>query len=430
MVTIILVAFIFRLWLIPYAWHVDIFSNAGWGEWIYNNSPLNFYKNNIWTYSWPTQPPLMSLIYGWCKAISIELLGRIAWVDYQLNKLLPGDKVPWLTDFVEWLAFGRLNIYIPFQINFLVTIKLVPVLADILIGYLLYKITKRKLAAVLYLFLPFSWYISAMWGQYDSVGLLFVLLSALSLRSKKLAILGPVLLAVSIFIKPTSLIFLPLALWIFIFKTNTTKLQKVIGLLLPLGLFYLTTKPFTHDNVFTFATHDLKRIIFEKSEGRVAVSAWNFWWFISGGRPLNEMTKYLFIPAKHWSLAMLILINVLGLKFLNKFKNFSEKNAKNAYWYVWAIIGFGSVFMSVSMLERYFLAGISLLLIPASHSKKKLIIWLTMASVFFLNLYGTWKVPGTIVLPLLSENNLIPRLLIVISGICYYKLVKWALIEK
>ncbi|MBA2254251.1 MAG: phospholipid carrier-dependent glycosyltransferase, partial [Chloroflexi bacterium] len=66
-------------------------------------------------------------------------------------------------------------------------VKIPPILADIAVGYLLYRITLRWLrdrpnahtlalgAAALYLFNPVTWYDSALWGQVDAVGALVVL---------------------------------------------------------------------------------------------------------------------------------------------------------------------------------------------------------------------------------------------------------------
>jgi 4-amino-4-deoxy-L-arabinose transferase-like glycosyltransferase len=61
-------------------------------------------------------------------------------------------------------------------------LKLPAILADIAIGYLLYRAGRRwfglragLVAAALYLFVPATWYESAVWGQVDSVGMLFLL---------------------------------------------------------------------------------------------------------------------------------------------------------------------------------------------------------------------------------------------------------------
>ena len=41
---VFLVSLIFRLVLTPLGFHVDIYSNAGWGQWIYTHGPLGFMK--------------------------------------------------------------------------------------------------------------------------------------------------------------------------------------------------------------------------------------------------------------------------------------------------------------------------------------------------------------------------------------------------
>lgn len=67
-------------------------------------------------------------------------------------------------------------------------LKLPPMLADAAIGILLYRAGAswfgRKaglLAAALFLFLPMSWYDSALWGQVDAVGSLLMLAALLAL---------------------------------------------------------------------------------------------------------------------------------------------------------------------------------------------------------------------------------------------------------
>ena len=85
-------AVLFRIWLSDKSWHVDMWSNAGWGEWIYEHGPKNFYTNQFWTYSWPTQPPLVNSIYASNKKLFIDILGRSAWVEHQLKKIFHQQK--------------------------------------------------------------------------------------------------------------------------------------------------------------------------------------------------------------------------------------------------------------------------------------------------------------------------------------------------
>jgi hypothetical protein len=67
-------------------------------------------------------------------------------------------------------------------------LKLPPILADAAIGILLYRAggswfgrTAGLVAAALYLFLPVSWYDSALWGQVDAVGSLLMLAALIAL---------------------------------------------------------------------------------------------------------------------------------------------------------------------------------------------------------------------------------------------------------
>ncbi len=72
-------------------------------------------------------------------------------------------------------------------------IKIPPILCDIAIGYVLYRIVKSwrgdrpdanrlaLIAAAVYLFNPVTWYDSAIWGQTDAVGTLVVLLTVWAL---------------------------------------------------------------------------------------------------------------------------------------------------------------------------------------------------------------------------------------------------------
>jgi len=70
----------------------------------------------------------------------------------------------------------------------LLILKVPPILADLAIATLLYRAGSRwfggragVVAAALYLFMPVSWYDSALWGQVDAVGALLMLAAVLAL---------------------------------------------------------------------------------------------------------------------------------------------------------------------------------------------------------------------------------------------------------
>ncbi len=94
--------------------------------------------------------------------------------------------VLWLVGEVGTLLAPVLNISTSAAI--LTLIRIPPILADLVIAVLLYRAGSRwfggragLIAAALYLFIPVSWYDSALWGQVDAVGALLMLAALLVL---------------------------------------------------------------------------------------------------------------------------------------------------------------------------------------------------------------------------------------------------------
>jgi len=413
---------VFRLWLVDKAWHVDILSNAGWGEWIFDHGPGGFYENSAWTYSWPTQPPLTNLVYAWDKRLHVELLGRAAWLDYQLNRVLPGEKVPWLTDFVRWFGYGKINNEIPFQIGYLMTIKLIPILADLGIAVLIYYFCGRRLLwPTVFLISPFSWYVSAMWGQYDSVGFLFALSGFVSLFTS-FNILGPGLLVLAILIKPTSLIFLPFFVYLF-----WRKKRSWLAWIIPLVIFWVTTQPFTHKNPLEFARYDLIRIVFEKSEPRVSVNAFNFWRIFIGDKAVNSGIKILGLSVYSWGLIAFAVINISAIVIFRKEKE--EDAVRKALF----VIGAGSFLFMTGMLDRYLYAGMVFGLIYVSGRRKLYELWAVWSIIFWVNLYYHWWIPEsleTLKNLLLAENHALTRILSLAAAAIFIAMVNPGLLPK
>ncbi len=91
-------------------------------------------------------------------------------------------------------------------------LKLPPILADLAIGALLYVAGRRWFgprqglaAAALYLFIPVTWYDSAIWGQVDAVGTL-VMITALILLIEGWSEPAAALAVVGVLVKPQDLI--------------------------------------------------------------------------------------------------------------------------------------------------------------------------------------------------------------------------------
>ena len=387
---ILLITLILRLFLSNLGFHVDILSIAGWGKWIYENGLKGFYENEVWIYSWPTQLPLANILY---------------WLDYELYKKI-GDlfvlisstianyrlaptKFLWWFDFVKW--FGG-SLYKPtwFLVGYLKTIKFIAILSDLALATIIYFLAKRidKNRAILlsgfYLFAPFSIYLSAIWGQYDQLTILLFFLSMIFLL-KRWLYLAPVVLAISIGIKPTTLIFIPLFLWLY-FKQNPSIKHILVGSVSVVVIFLYSTYLFTDNNIFEFIRRDLIKIVFQKAEFRVSTHSYNFWHILIGNRALPQDYPFLFIPAKIWGYAAFLYLNILAFKTLKKV---SMENMFKAMF----LIGAGGWLFLTNMLERYFFAGILSLLLLCIYQPKLLKYWVVLSLIYWINLYDSFWFP-------------------------------------
>ncbi len=404
-----------RLWLAPKAFHDDIYSNAGWGTWIYQHGPKGFYENNVWVYSWPTQPPLISYIYGWNKSFYVELLGRIAWINHQVQKIY---YVSWLDNFVQWFAFGIVNIEIPFQIGYLITMKLLPIFADVGIALLMYKLSNRLFWPTVYLFFPFSWYLSALWGQYDQVSSLILFLAFLAVTKKKIVWLSPILAAISILLKPTGLVLMPLLAGMYIWKCKYWK-QLIFGGLLGLCVFTKSTSLFADRGEFAYWHHTLIRMVFFKSEFRVSTNAFNAWRILIGNKAVNQDAKFLSLPAKWWGYGVMAISLIIVFK---KYRKWTDREITES---VFLISGSAWMFMT-GMLDRYVFMAIFTGLVACMYNQKLLSYWVVLALIFSINLYHGWWFPNGFVLKQILEwnNGVITQGLSLVNVLVYIKMAK------
>jgi len=390
---IFIAALVLRLVLAPTGFHIDILSNAAWGNWIYLHGPLGFYENNVWIYSWPTQPPFVSLLYGFDNWLYIFLLqaarniGNII-VEYHLA---PGHLRFWFS-FTKWFDTAKVSDEAVFSIGYLVSIKIFPILADLGIAGLIYssakfskKIKHPILWASIYLFSPFSWYLSSLWGQYDQLSFLPMFLAFILGSRKKFPEITPFLFALSVAIKPTSLILAPFFIYIY-FKGSPKKISVAISIALISIFFWASTQTFTHQNVFNFAKNTLVTKIFFKSASRLSANAFNFWRILQTSGSETAEAKFLFIPAYVWSAIAFIGLNIAAFKKVRKI------NAENIFVSAF-IISAGSWMFMTNMLDRYFFAGIVTSLVVCIFKPKNFKYWLPMSLIFALNLYNQWFFP-------------------------------------
>lgn len=423
LLVIFFLALVLRLVLSPLGFHLDILSQAYWGDWIFKNGPFGFYDNNVWVYSWPTQPPLVNLSYAagaYIYFYSLEFFRYLS--SYVVPHLAPGHMLWWF-DFVKWYDNERYpESYM--KIGYFMSIKFIGMLADLGIALTLYLIAKRNSSnkralflTLAYLFMPFSWYISAFWGQYDQLSYLFLLISFL-LIFKRWLVLAPAVFVISAGLKPTSIIYLPF--FIFIYLRFKPKVWEVIfGFVLSMFVLFTTARIFTDRNIFYFYYYDLVSKVIYKSGFRVSTNSFNFWHILIGNRAYEQDTKFLFLPSNYWGNLAFLIINIFAFKVSWK------KTYKNLFLGM-TIIGMGGWLFLTNMLERYYFAGVTSLLFLTIYYPKLLKYWFAASLIFWINLYHGFWFPKSFEpfrLFLIANGNLATRVFALLNVLIFARIL-------
>jgi Gpi18-like mannosyltransferase len=140
--------------------------------------------------------------------------------------------------------------------------------------------SQNKWLGIIYLLSPFSWYESAVWGQNDQLGMIFLLISFWLLIKNKWLTLAPILMAISVGLKPTGMIFAPLFMWLAI-KNKKQFLKVVIGGIITLVLYGLMAKLISSRDIVAFSLH-LQKEMFVKGEWWTWANSFNFWRAVTG----------------------------------------------------------------------------------------------------------------------------------------------------
>lgn len=389
-VLIFLLALVLRLGISHLGFHFDLISAAGWGEWIFKHGTKGFYENRVWIYAWPSQPPLINLIYSFNYNIFDWIVWRISYVAAVISthNIMPGF-FAWWFNFVRFFGSTLYGETI-FWWGFLISMKLPAILADLGLGIIIYFIsmkntTKPLLQAMAYLFLPFSWYLSALWGQYDQLALLLVLVSFLFLN-KRYFFLSVLFLFFSGQAKPTTAYFLPLYIFYFFYQKPNIK-NIILAAFGVIAAFWVMTDPFGGKDPFSYTTQVILPKVFfaERFEGLVNRS-FNFWQMLEpfGGR---SWFLYLGLPAYLWGYLSIGVFYVWSILVI-----LGKNDLKNLIIGLYLIAG-GSYLFGMGMLDRYFFPAVVFLIILTSFCPKLWKLCLFTILLFSFNLFYSWGYP-------------------------------------
>ncbi len=243
-----------------------------------------------------------------------------------------------------------------------ILIKLVPVLCDLAVGFLVYILAKRKFSEPSSLLLSFAYVMnpvvildSSVWGQTDGVFTLLVLLTCYFCMEEK-RIPAYFIFAAGVLIKPQTLIFTPILIWTVIeqvFRRRTDRkgiLRELAGGLSAIAAMLLTALPFGLGKVFSQYVDTLG------SYEHCTINAYNIWGLF-GLNWADQTGKFLFLEYRQWgTLAILASVALSGWIF------FRLREDRSKYFISMSVIVSTMFLFSVRMHERYLFPVLALTL--------------------------------------------------------------------
>lgn len=407
--------------------HDDLLTQYGWGKLAHTQQTLKGFYD--WTDS--NHPPLISALYyiahplhSWLMKFLAETGNFIAF-----NRLAPTMFI-WFFDFTLW--FGT-DLYhtTPHLSGIVFLLKQFMILADLAIAVTIFFICrKNKLnwqkPVLLYLLLPFSWYLSAAWGQSDQLSFLFLLLAVTAIFSKRFAILSPFLYAVAVNFKPTSLILAPVFL-LALFWQKIPIPRLIIGFIAAIAFTLWTVSWFTYDNILLFTFTELLQKL-DTGEGLINYNAFNFWYifypYIKNQNLLDDRIV-LALSVKTWGWILSMITVILGLIVV-------KARRMDSVFAAMFITGFGTCLFLTGIHERYYFIGIMFLLLTSIYHPQYWKYFLIMSIIYTLNLvqaYLPWDTDELFNNLFKASHYLIPRILSV-ANVVLYLLVTVSLVKQ
>jgi len=316
--------------------------------------------------------------------------------------------------YVLWLI-GEINQIAGFTAGqYQYALKLPSIVADLAGAYLLYVMLKDKPAPMrlgvtaVYLFLPITFFVGALWGQVDSILAFFLLLTVYYI-DKDRPVAGAVAFTVGFLVKPQAIAALPfLAFWII--RDRLPRLEETDTggrrLHVPRELIYCTLVPLGALLVLIvpFFTYEPWRLISELYDSTNVANyrvnsfwAYNFWniggLFEMGFRcdlqsacdanSAPNATEFLGIPTRYWSLGL--FASGIGLTIVAL-----RKARGTGYLALGTALSMLAFYMLLTrMHERYVFAFFLPFLLACALLNSRFLwgIFVTTVVVHFLNLY-------------------------------------------
>ncbi len=264
-------------------------------------------------------------------------------------------------------------------------LKLPANIADILTGVIIYKLVRKlgeKQAATAFLFYVFNpaiFFNSSIWGQFDAVSTLLILLATILLLSKKSPEVCAILVALALTIKPQAIFFVPAFAILFLLTVKPFKwLTSALSFF---AIFFLTYLPFVPEN-------PIQRIYQINTQvGNVfdctTCFTYNFWGIF--GNWGSDKALFLNIPLTLWG----VILTLLSLSLILFTKPLIKKYS---HPYIFLNISLSIISchtLLTRMHERYLFPAFAFLLIAAVLLKSRYLLYfyILFSILSIINLY-------------------------------------------
>lgn len=387
-------AFLFRFFLAFLVWHPDVNNHVDWGIRFWEYGPAKFYTANVWSFTWPNQPPGSIYLYAGIQKLSTLIFSFFWWMNITFP-LFPSK----IMFFLETNLFPGL-------------LQLPAILSDLGIAYLIYLIFRRQkkekiglVGAGLFLFNPAIWYNSAVWGQTDALVNFFALLSFVFLLERRLLYAVSAFL-LSIYIKISLIIFIPVFLVVLIQQRYSWK-DVLVSIAIPVVVLGLVTLPFSRSEPYTWLIRFYQDKVLSQQLQLITANAFNIW---SGLTGIHEQSHTLLLGPLSYKLWGYILFSISILPAL--YLVYRRQDYLSIFWSL-SIVSLSAFMLLTNMHERYLYPLFPVFTILVAQNKKLLPIYLSISGVYVINLYNFWWFPRVeLFIDLLSaKDRLAPRIL-------------------
>ncbi|MBI2600725.1 glycosyltransferase family 39 protein [Candidatus Daviesbacteria bacterium] len=303
--------------------------------------------------------------------------------DFFTNNPIGFFYVLWFIGLVKTILFPSLSF---FSKDYDLLLKFPSNLADILTGIFIYLIVKKRLGNgwgilgfIFYVFNPAVFFNTSIWGQYDGLATLFLVLSSYILLFRNNPELSIVPFAVALTLKPQAIAFGPALLIIIVTHHKFLRwIKTILYFIITVTIIYF---PFFPTNPFYGLIHTNTRSL--ELFNCTTCFAFNFWGVFGNWK--NDLVIFLNIPLLFWGIILLIVSYVVIF-----FIKLNNAIFKIPYIYLTVALSLYAFFIFLTRIhERYLFPFFAFFLLGASILKSKflLLIYCIVSLLFLLNMY-------------------------------------------